>query len=158
MRGILIILLIISAGQSNAQEKTVEVKLAPDVKLTFVKDRFDPNGRKVEVSDNIVISIDGGIVFGTDGEAPSTYLKRGTLTIGSQTFALQVDGMYNPWHEDYFNDKVFKLIREGALYKIQGGFSDGAGYYGVEWVVFGKGCTRTILTNDERILYEYFED
>jgi len=34
-------------------------------------------------------------------------------------------------------------------------FSYGAGYYGVEWVAFGQGCTRTILTNDEKILFEY---
>ena len=76
----------------------------------------------------------------------------------TKNFDLQVDGMYNPWHEDYFNDKVFKLKTEGAKYKIIGGFSDGAGYYGVEWVAFGQGCIRTILTNDEKILFEYMED
>lgn len=136
----------------------LECELAHDVKLTFAKERFDPAGKAIEVSDNNVLSIDGGIVFGTDGEMPRTYLKKGTLTIGSATYELQVDGMYNPWHDDYFNEKTFRVLRDGAQYRIQGGFSDGAGYYGVEWIVLGKGCTRTILTNDEKILFEYFEN
>jgi hypothetical protein len=157
MRLLITITLLILAAQSFGQQKEIKVKLADNVTLTFVKDTFDPKGKKIEISDNAVISIDKGLVFGTDGEMPRTYLKRATLTIGTRNFQLQVDGMYNPWHEDYFNDRVFKLKTEGTKYIINGGFSDGAGYYGVEWVAFGEGCTRTILTNDEKILFEYME-
>ncbi len=145
-------------GQSYGQLKEVKVKLADNVTLTFLKDTFDPKGKQIEISDKIVISIDNKLIFGTDGEIPQTYLKKATLTIGTKNFDLQVDGMYNPWHEDYFNDKVFKLKMEGPKYKVIGGFSDGAGYYGVEWIAFGQGVIRTILTNDEKILFECMEE
>lgn len=157
MKHLITITLVILAGQAFAQLQEVKVKLAENVTLTFIKDTFDPKGKKIEKADNAVISIDDGLVFGTDGEMPRTYLKRATLAIGAKRFDLQVDGMYNPWHEDYFNDRVFKLKVEGSKYRITGGFSDGAGYYGVEWVAYGQGCTRTILTNDEKIIFEYME-
>ena len=157
MRQIFTITSLILAGQSFGQQKEVMVKLADNVTLTFLRDTFNPKASKIEMADNVVISIDDGLVFGTDGGMPRTYLKKATLTIGTRKFDLQVDGMYNPWHEDHFNDKVFKLKTEGSKYKITGGFSDGAGYYGVEWIVSGKGCARTILTNDEKILFEYME-
>jgi hypothetical protein len=157
MRPLLTILLLILVGQTFGQEKELKLKLSDNVTLTFLKDTFDPKGKKIEISYNVVISINNGIVFGTDGEMPRTYLKKATLTIGTEIFDLQVDGMYNPWHEDFFNDQVFKLKMDGAKYVITGGFSDGAGYYGVEWVAYGQGCTRTILTNDEKIIFEYME-
>jgi hypothetical protein len=155
MKYLLIPILIASIGHVNGQEKKVKVQLADNVSLTLIKDSFDSKGKNVEMSDNILISIDNKIVFGTDGEIPRTYLKKATLTIGTRTFDLQVDGMYNPWHEDYFNDKHFRLIMEGPIYKVIGGLSDGAGFYGVEWVVFGQGSIRTILSNDEKIIFEY---
>ena len=157
MRRLLTIIFLLSFGQSFSQLKEVKVKLADNVTLTFLKDTFNPKGKKIETSDNLIISIDKGLVFGTDGEMPRTYLKKATLTIGTKNFDLQVDGMYNPWHEDYFNAKAFKLKTEGNKYIITGGFSDGAGFYGAEWVAFGQGCTRTILTNDEMILFEYMD-
>lgn len=157
MKLLFTITLLVLVGQSHGQQKEVKVKLADNVTLTFLKGTFDPKGKAIEISDNVVISIDNNLVFGTDGEMPTTFLKKGTLTIGAKNYDLQVDAMYNPWLDDFFNDKVFKLIMEGPKYKIIGGFSDGAGYYGVEWVVFGQGCVRTILTNDEKILFEYMD-
>ncbi len=154
MRLLSTITFIILVGQSYGQQKEVKVKLADNVTLTFLKDTFDQKGKKIEVYNKLVVSIDNRLVFGTDGDMPTTYLKKGTLTIGTNKFDLQVDGMYNPWLDDYFNDRVFKLKTEGLKYKIIGGFSDGAGYYGVEWTVFGQGVIRTILTNDEKILFE----
>jgi len=157
MRLLLTIILFILVEQSHGQESEVKLKLADDVTLIFIKETFDPKGKKIEMHDNVVISIDNGLVFGTDGEMPRTYLKRASLSIGSQEFALQVDGMYNPWHKEFFNDKLFRLKKVGTKYIITGGFSDGAGFYGVEWVAFGRGCTRTILTDDERMLFEYMD-
>lgn len=152
MRPLLTTALLILSVYSFGQLKEEKVKLADDVTVTFIKARFDPKGKKIEVSDNVVISIDNKLVFGTDGEMPTTYLKKATLTIGNKNYDLQVDGMYNPWLENYFNNKVFKLKIEGKKYRITGGFSDGAGYYVVEWVAFGQGIIRTVLTNDEKFI------
>lgn len=157
MRYLFTITLLTLVVQSYGQQKEVKVKLADNVTITFLKDTFDPKGKQIEISDKVVISIDNKPVFGTDGEMPRTYLKKATVTISEKNYDLQVDGMYNPWHEDYFNGQGFKLKTGGAEYKITGFFSDGAGYYGVEWVVLGQGCIRTILTNDEKILFEYMD-
>ena len=148
---------MILVGQSYGQREG-KVKLADNVTLTLIQEPFDPKGKDIELSDNkFVISIDKKPVFGTDGEIPRTFLKKATLTIGSKIYDLQVDGMYNVWLDGYFNDKKFKLKTEGYKYIVTGGLSDGAGFYGVEWVIAGRGSIRTILTNDERIVFEYME-
>lgn len=158
MKLLFTITLLILIGQSYDQQKQVKVRLAENITLTLIKDNFDPKGKQIEISEKVIISIDNNLVFGTDGEMPRTYLKKAILKIDTKDFELQIDGMYNPWHEDFFNDKAFKLKKEGEQYKIIGRFSDGAGYYGAEWTVFGQGCTRTILTNEEKLLFEYLED
>jgi hypothetical protein len=157
MRVLLSIMSLIIAVQTFGQHKEVKLKLTENVVLTLVKDTFDPKGKNVEMSDNVVISIDHKLVFGTDGEVPRTYLKKATLTIGTKSYDLQVDGMYDPWLEDYFNEKVFSLNSEGPKYRIRGIFSDGAGSYAAEWVVYGQGSIRTILTDDEKLLFEYMD-
>lgn len=157
MRLLLTIVLIFIVAQSYGQHEG-KVKLADNITLTLIQEPFDPNGKDIELSDNkFVISIDKKPVFGTDGEIPRTYLKRATLTIGTKIYDLQVDGMFNAWLDGYFSDKKFKLKTEGYKYIVTGGLSDGAGFYGVEWVIVGRGSIRTILTNDERIVSEYMD-
>ena len=157
MRLLLTISFIIIVGQSYGQREG-KVKLADHVILTLIQEPFDPNGKDVELSDNkFVISINKKPVFGTDGEIPRTFLKKATLTIGTKVYDLQVDGMYNVWLDGYFSDNKFRLRTEGHKYIVTGGLSDGAGFYGVEWVIAGRANLRTILTNDERILFECME-
>ena len=150
------ILLLILSGHSYGQQKEVKIKLAKNVTLTLYRDIFDPKGKEIELSENkFVISINKKPIFGTDGEMPKTTLKKAVLTIGTMNYDLQVDGMYNPWIGDNIYEEKFKLEMEGYKYKIIGGFSDGAGGYGAEWVVIGQSCIRTILTDDEKILFDY---
>jgi hypothetical protein len=148
---------MILVGQSYGQREG-KIKLADNVTLTLLQEPFDPKGKDIELSDNkFVISINKKPVFGTDGEIPRAFLKKATLSIGTKIYDLQVDGMYNAWLDGYFNDKKFRLKTEGYKYIVTGGLSDGAGSYGVEWVIAGRGSIRTMLTNDEKILFEYME-
>jgi hypothetical protein len=157
MRQLLTIMFIILVGQSYGQREG-KVKLADNVTLTLLQEPFDPKGQEIELSDKkYVISINKKPVFGTDGEVPRTFLKKATLTIGTKNYNLQVDGMYNSWLDKYFNDKIIKLRTEEFKYIVTALFSDGAGTYGVEWVIVGQGSIRTILTNDEKIMFEYME-
>ena len=157
MRLLLTIIFVILVGQSYGQRE-VKVELADNVTLTLFQEPFDPKGKDIELSESkFVVSIDKKPVFGTDGEIPRTILKKATLTIGTKIYDLQVDGMYNVWLDGYFSDTIFKLKKEGLKYILTGGLSDGAGFYGVEWVIAGRGSIRTILTNDERIVFEYME-
>ena len=148
---------MILVGQSYGQREG-KIKLADNVTLTLLQEPFDPKGKDIELSDDkFVISINKKPVFGTDGEIPRTFLKKATLTIGTKIYDLQVDGMYEAWLDGYFDDKTFKLRTEGLKYIVSGRLSDGAGFYGVEWVIVGRGSIRTILTNDVRIVFEYME-
>jgi len=157
MRLLLTVIFVILVGQSYGQREA-KIKLADNVTLTLLQEPFDPKGKDIELSENkFVISIDKKPVFGTDGGVPRAILKRATLTIGTNIYDLQVDGMYNVWLDGHFSDKLFRLKKEGLKYILTGGLSDGAGFYGVEWVIAGRGSIRTILSNDERIVFEYLE-
>ena len=157
MRILFAIYFITIVGQSFGQRE-VKTKLDDSVTLTLLQEPFDSKGKDIELSDNkFVVSIDKKPVFGTDGEIPRTFLKRATLSIGTRIYDLQVDGMYNAWLDGHFNTKTFTLRREGLKYIVSGGLSDGAGFYGVEWVIAGRGSIRTILSNDERIVFEYMD-
>jgi hypothetical protein len=158
MRLLKLITILLIAGQTYGQRGESKIKLADNVSLTLFRDTFDSKGKEIELSDKqYVISIDKRPVFGTDGEMPKTFLKKAILTIGTKKFELQVDGMYNPWFGDNVYEKKFKLKIEGLKYKVIAGFSDGAGGYGAEWIVIGQASMRTILTDDEKILFEYME-
>jgi hypothetical protein len=157
MRILFAIFFITIVGHSFGQGE-VKVKLDDNVTLILLQEPFDSKGKDIELSDNkFVISINNKPVFGTDGEIPRTFLKKAILSIGTKTYNLQVDGMYNAWLDGYFNDKTFTLRKEGLKYIVSGGLSDGAGFYGVEWVIAGRGSIRTILSNDERIVFEYMD-
>ncbi|ESU20191.1 hypothetical protein FEDK69T_30440 [Flavobacterium enshiense DK69] len=109
------------------------------------------------VNKNVLIAIDGIPLFGSDGEMPKYVLSNAILKIGNKTYKLQIDNMYNPWFGNNANGKFFKIENNGNQSVLKGVFSDGAGTYGAEWLIFGNSSIRTILTNDEDILFKYFE-
>jgi hypothetical protein len=88
---------------------------------------------------------------------PKFILSKATLKVGNKTYKLQVDSMYNPWFGNRANEKSFKIENNGNQSILKGIFSDGAGTYGAEWLIFGDASIRTILTNDEGLLFKYFE-
>ena len=140
------------------QVDEVTVVINDSTHLIMERTKFDTTGKEYEYYDNkFPYSINGRPIFGTDGDLPKYTLSRATLKIGTNTYNLEVDNMYEPWFGDRPNDELYKLKYDGTEIRLTGLFSDGAGSYGAEWLIVGKSSIRTILTRDEWILFEYFE-
>jgi hypothetical protein len=131
------------------------VKLNDTINLEMYRIPFDSTGKHFELNNNLLLSINGASLFGTDGDYPKYQLSKAVLHIGHRTYQLQVDNMYNPWFGEIPFEKSFKLKIDGSYIKIKGIFSDGAGSYGAEWTISGLSSIRTILSNDEQIMIDY---
>ncbi|MEX2596904.1 MAG: hypothetical protein WEC59_08240 [Salibacteraceae bacterium] len=156
---IILLVTILFVTKSWGQVDRITVNINDTTHLTMERMEFDETGKEFEYYDNkFPFSINGRPIFGTDGNLPEYTLTKATLTIGKNEYDLQVDNMHNPWFGDSQSEKHFRIKRDGTETKLTGLFSDGAGSYGAEWLIVGKSSIRTILTKDEWILFEYFED
>lgn len=140
-------------GQTNK----LIVNINDSTYLKLERTYFDTTGKKFEFYGKFPIAINGRPIFGTDGDFPKFTLSKATLNVGKNKYDLQIDDMYNPWFGNGGYNKLFKMKKYGTEIRLTGLFSDGAGLYGAEWLIVGKSSIRTILTKDEWILYEYFE-
>lgn len=111
--------------------------------------QYDENG--------YLFAINNCPVFGVDGEVPRYVLTKLTLVIGQKKIDLDVSEMYNPWFGKAPWSEMFQCKFEGNNIRFQGFFSDGAGAYGAEWLIVSSASRRTIITNDEAILFTYFK-
>jgi len=157
-RIISIAILILSTMQLIAQVEKISISLCDTIQLSLYREKFDSSNCKFEYyPEQYLISINGLMAFGTDGNNPKYKLSRAVLIKGKSIYNLQVDNMYNPWFGEKANEKLFKAELDGTNLIIRGLFSDGAGSYGAEWLIAGNTCTRTILSRDEKIIIEYFD-
>ena len=139
------------------QTEQVNINLNDSSELILEREQFDKSGKEIEFFDRFPIAINGHPIFETDGDFPKFKLIKATLIIGQNKYDLQVEGMYNPWFGEEINKKFFKFHKVGTEMKLKGIFSSGAGTYAAEWLIVGKSSIRTILTKDEKILFDYFK-
>jgi hypothetical protein len=149
-------LLFIFHQSSKAQHETVVHQINDTVELTLVRSTFDPADHHVLADKGFVYAVDGAPIFGTDADLPRFKLHQVTLKMGAFEHALDVDHMYNPWFGEDINPNLIHFFKDGTNHHLQVILSDGAGSYGAEWLIIGESSVRTILTRDERILFEYF--
>lgn len=154
---VILIVAILFASATWGQTDQVKVNLNDSTELILERGYFDKTGKELEFFDKFPIAINGRPIFGTDGGFPKFILTKATLKIGHNTYDLQIDDMYDPWFGEGINERLFKVKLDGIEIRLSGLFSDGAGTYGAEWLIVGKSSIRTILTKDERIIFEYFE-
>lgn len=157
MKNLLLLFLIspfFCFGQTN---KTIIV-LNQKCQLELERSIFDKTKHQFEYANkNILIAIDKIPLFGSDGEMPKYVLSNAILKIGNKTYKLQIDNMYNPWFGNSANERFFKIESHGNQSVLKGIFSDGAGTYGAEWIIWGDSSIRTILTQNEDILFNFFK-
>jgi hypothetical protein len=157
MKYLLICILFLCHLLVNGQSDPHTISLNDSVKLILIRDIFSKHDHNIEFINDADLIIDNEIVFGTDGDIPRFSLKEAKLTINDKDIDLEISSMYNPWFGIKPNQNSFEMIQDGTHIKIRGFFSDGAGSYGVEWLIIGERSVRTILTYDEQILFEYFK-
>ncbi len=129
------------------------------VEFHLIEKSFDPPKHKVErcvvgpKSDpwKGVCIVDDQIPFGNDYELLKSYTVEAFLIVGKKKVPLQVTGMFNPL------GGYVTIEGRGNSWTVQGIFSDGAGAYFVQWIVYEGKLIRTILTNNESIFALYPE-
>jgi len=149
-------LMIVPVTLGQGDKATIQ--LNDSIQIDLYRIKFDSSGKKLEyLGENFLIAINNQLVFGIDGDLPIYKLSKAILTIGKNKFNLNVENMYNPWIGYKPFENSLGCIVDRSNIKIRALFSDGAGTYCVEWMVIGKSSVRTILTNDEEIMFGYFE-
>jgi hypothetical protein len=150
------ILVLMFMPAANGQVDKASIRLNDTIQLDLYRIKFDSTGKHFEYYESIYpFSINGIPLLGTDGEYPKFQLSKAILTIGRHKYNLQVDNMYNPWFGEKPFDKLFRLKIDGTQIRVRAVFSDGAGSYGVEWLIVGLSSVRSIYSNDEKIMKEY---
>ena len=156
---IILIILLICTLNLFGQTSELDIKLNDSISFSLTKTDIKITNQQIDYyQSKFPIAINGEIIFGTDGDFPITKLTKAILRIGKSTYSLETKGMFNPWFGNGINKDLIKIKKENGGYKLLGIFSDGAGSYGVEWVIYNQTSIRTILTKEEKILFEYFPE
>lgn len=123
--------------------------------LFLVRKTFEPKEHKLNQSK---LTIDGESFFGTDGNFPAYELSEAYVKLNGQKISLETSKMYNPWFGkgDVFHHQII-FNRDDNGFLIFGTFSDGAGFYGAEWLVNKNASKRIELTTDENFTFKYDE-
>ena len=153
----LILILLLFPFCLFAQTNKVQIKLNDSIILTLEKSDIKLTSQKVDYYKTFPIGINGELIFGTDGEFPKSQLTKAELKIGLKTYNLEISGMYNPWSGSKINEKRIGINQQNGELVLRGIFSDGAGSYGAEWIIFKNSNIRTILSKDEDIIIGYFQ-
>jgi hypothetical protein len=151
----LILLLTVNFGVF-AQNNSFQLKLNDSINLNLEKSDFKLMNEKIGYYKSFPVTINDKIIFGTDRDLPKSKLKKAILNIGGKIIRLEIDGMYNPWFGNEINKNLIKFVIENDFLKLKILFSDGAGSYLAEWIIFKNSSTRTILSNEEDIIVNQF--
>lgn len=156
MKNLILILLLLVNIKVFAQNDNFHLKLNDSINLNLEKSDFKLKDAKIGYYKSFPITINDKIIFGTDGDLPKTKLTKAILKIGNKIVQLEINGMYNPWFGNGINKNHIKFKIENDLLNLKILFSDGAGSYLTEWIIFKNSSTRTILSNKEDIIINQF--
>lgn len=102
--------------------------------------------------------IDDHEALGNACEWPKTKVVKIVARIGSRTYELKADGMYNAWGEHRDEDESSVNRRFGGVCHdklncvFRGVFGDGAGTFAVQWEVSGGNVRRTVFSRGSDIV------
>lgn len=141
-------------GHNYAGEKTIALNDSISIYLkedTLYETAHALEPEKIVKLDNGIDVIDGKPVFGVDEDLPKTKLSKCTLSINGKKINLDVSYMYNPNLRMVDKDGI-KIEIKNNIIKLNVYFSDGAGAYVVQWLIFGRESVRTVISENEYIL------
>jgi len=95
-----------------------------------------------------------GPIFGTDGGAPHTKLKKLILRQGNKKTSLEISCMYDPWFERVDQSRFRVVVQNRRSLTLTGVFSDAAGSYVAEWLIVDGLGVRTLLSNEPSVVRE----
>jgi hypothetical protein len=102
--------------------------------------------------------IGGRLPYGVTGHLPKTYVKEIQVTVGETTHVLDSSSMFDAWGARPLEHPGSIRYFGGSCVNQQhcqfrGIFSDGAGTFVAEWVVFSGLVSRTVLTGNGDIVH-----
>lgn len=127
------------------QERTIQIN--KDVQLKLVEKKFNPEEHNIQTEDEVVYTIDGHLVFGTDLTMPQTELDQAMLIMGDKTIPLNVKGIYNPEIDLILDSDSYSFNNILELYVLRCLFSVGAGRTAVEWYIYKGKSERTMINS-----------
>ena len=154
-----ILILSLNIEPCQAGEKTIV--LNDSISLFLKEDSINSkeyfkNYKKIILIDYIRF-IDDKPVYGIDDKPPDTILSELTLMINKKEISLNVSYMYDPILHLIGKNQI-NLIIINNLIKMDIIFSDGAGTYAAQWLIFDHESTRTILSSNEGIIHSMFSE
>lgn len=144
-----------------AAEVSVEFVIPAGVKVRILEVPFDETPMRYDQREPCLV--DGKVPFGVDCTKPKTAVKRITVTVNGREVDLDSSGMYNAWEgrplqtkPDPKTKRSFRYFggrcAEPGICVFRGIFSDGAGTFVAEWLVFAGASQRTVLTSSDDVV------
>ncbi len=154
MKNIFILFVFCFINFCNADEKKIVLN---DSTSIYLKESLIDNETYFEHPEKITnISgfcfIDNELIFGTDFVLPKSKLDYAYVLINKNKISLNVSSIYNP----FLSKCSFRTSMENGVLLINAKFSDGAGTYAVQWIIFKNKSVRTLISKDEYIFSKLF--
>jgi hypothetical protein len=144
-----------------ASEDIAQFTLANQVVVRIVEAPFEESGQSFDSKSPCLVG--NSIPFGVDCTRPKSFVKHLTVSVNGHTYELDASAMFNAWGgrpletapilgtSDKFRYFGGRCVPEGNCV-FRGVFSDGAGTFVAEWVVFNGASRRTVLTSADDVV------
>lgn len=147
LASMLVFCFLISFGQ---KPNNTPLALNDTISISYKISFFDASEHSVERCEienwTGICLIDNQQVFGTDWEMPCAKFDYLTLVVNNQEIALNTSSLYNPNNcELLLRKDQFQIVPNEGGYLLLGSFSDGAGFYSVEWKIVKSNSIRTCI-------------
>ncbi|WP_143017048.1 hypothetical protein [Catalinimonas alkaloidigena] len=112
-----------------------------DFTFKYVLQPFDSTNRIIDRDGVTVTAIDGRHVWGQDGGMPKTQISGISATVEGQP--IQINKAF--YSDLYECSNSFTIFRSGETFFVHQWNSDGAGYYGIIWVLTKEGLQQRVV-------------
>jgi hypothetical protein len=155
------IILLLVCEICFAQKNVSTVEVGEQIIVTANINSFDSTKHAYDTCDTgfgwkAICLIDGKPWFGSDAgmSLPRNQIIKMSIKIKNKEVPLDVTGMFNANWNNELRKEQFKIQKTEVGYLLSAYFSDGAGTYGAKWLIIKNTSIRTIISNEENVIWE----
>lgn len=151
------------SGCAVSEEKTNTFAFEDGVSVTLNEVTYTDATINECKKDKSVCRTNGDIVFGSDNQHPTSYLKKLVVSVDNNTYNLDTSNMYNAWMgKPKGIEGTIQYMHASCFDKnnciVRGLFSDAAGSYIAEWKVIDSHPYRTVLTSSGDLVRTFIKN
>lgn len=151
------------SNQAISQENTHTFSFEGGVSVSLSEVTYSQSDISECVNDRKSCRTNGDIVFGSDNQHPTSYLKAMSVSVDGKTYNLDTSNMYNAWQgKPKEIDGVIKYLHASCFDSnnctVRGLFSDASGSYIAEWKVINSLPYRTVLTSSGDLVRTFIKN